>query len=234
MNERTRVLYLSHITSPTALIFPVEELVRRARERGILTVVDGAHGPGQVPLDLERLGADFYLGNCHKWLLGPKGTGFVYARPEAQPILWGGNGTSSVPGRPSSMEGLQWQGTCDFAAYLAVPAAIDFMAEHDWPAVQARCHQLLCDLRRRIAALTGLPPVTPEGPEWFAQMAVCPIPPCDRAALHRRLFEEFRVEVPVVAHRERTYVRVSVQGYNTPQDLDALVEALQALLPQVT
>ncbi len=234
VNERTRVLYLSHITSPTALIFPVEELVRRARERGILTVIDGAHAPGQIPLNLEQLGADFYLGNCHKWLMSPRGAGFLYARPEAQSLLWNGRVADAMPWRPRSLAGLGWQGTRDISAYLAVPAAIQFMEEHHWPQVQAECHRLACYVRREIAALTGLPPVTPEGPEWFAQMVICPLPPCDGGTLHRRLYDEFMIEVPITGYGEQRFARVSVQGYNTLEDMNALVEALKVLLPQLT
>ena len=233
VSERTRVLFLSHITSPTAIIFPVEELVRRARGRGILTVIDGAHAPGQIPLNLEQLGADFYLGNCHKWLMSPRGAGFLYARPEAQSLLWGANDAEAMPWRPHSLAGLWWQGTRDISAYLAVPAAIQFMEEHHWPDVQAECHRLVCHVRREIAALTGLPPVTPDEPEWFAQMAICALPRCDGSTLHRRLYDEFMIEVPITSYGEQRFVRVSVQGYNTPEDMNALAEALKALLPQV-
>ena len=140
VTERTRVLFLSHITSPTALILPVQELVRRARAVGIITIVDGAHVPGQIPLNLEALGADFYAGNCHKWLNSPKGSAFLYARKEVQPLVeplvvsWGWQPESStllsLDSNGSSPFVLQheWQGTRDIAAYLSVPAAIEFEA----------------------------------------------------------------------------------------------------------
>jgi isopenicillin-N epimerase len=233
--EHTRVLFVSHITSPTAVILPVAKLVRRAREAGIITVIDGAHGPGQVLLDLEELGADYYVGNCHKWMMAPKGSGFLYARREMQGLVeplvvsWGWE--SDDPGASRFIDHHQWQGTRDIAAYLTVPAAIAFMEEHGWHRVRCTCHALLAAAGRAIAELTGLVPITPDAPEWFAQMAALPLPSCDAVSLQRRLYHRFRIEVPIIDWNGRQFVRVSVQGYNTWADLGALVDALRALLP---
>ncbi len=254
VTERTRVLFLSHITSPTALIFPVAELVRRAREAGILTVVDGAHAPGQIPLDLTGLGVDFYAGNLHKWVSSPKGAAFLYVRPHMQPLVeplvvsWGWEpertNLLNLDGDTSRfvLEN-EWQGTRDVAAFLAVPAAIQFQAEHDWPRVQVGCHELLREARRRIEELAGgathlagashLGPICPDSLDWYAQMAALPLPPCDTEVLQRRLYDEYRIEVPVLTWHDRHFVRVSIQGYNTRADVDALVSALEILLPQV-
>ena len=235
VTDRTRVLFLSHITSPTAIIIPVAELVRRAREAGIITVVDGAHAPGQIPLDLESLGVDFYAGNCHKWMMAPKGSAFLYARRECQPLLeplvvsWGWESEQSGPSR--FVDHHQWQGTREVAQFLAVPAAIQFMEEHDWPGVRRACHELVRTARRAVAELTGLPPITPDAPEWFAQMAALPLPPCDGHDLQRRLYERFRIEIPITTWNERHFVRISIQGYNTRADVDALVEGLRELAP---
>jgi isopenicillin-N epimerase len=123
-----------------------------------------------------------------------------------------------------------------------VPAAIRFQAENDWPRVRQECHELLRYARQAIAELTGLGPICPDSPEWYAQMAAFPLPPCDAGELKRRLYDEYRVEVPIIewapsgsqgAREQRQFVRVSVQGYNTREDVDALVSALQALLPKV-
>jgi isopenicillin-N epimerase len=127
----------------------------------------------------------------------------------------------------------EWQGTRDLSAYLSVPAAIRFQAEHNWPRVQAVCHELLRQARHRIEELTGLPPICPDSSEWYAQMAAFALPACDTAALQRRLYDEYRVEVPITEWNGRQLVRVSVQGYNTAEDLDALVKALSDLLPMV-
>ena len=232
VTPRTRVISISHITSPTALIFPVAEVCRRARDAGILTLVDGAHAPGQIALDMEAIGADFYTGNCHKWLCAPKGAAFLYARPEHHArldplvISWGWGADKSF------VEQNSWQGTRDLAAFLAVPDAIAFQQAHAWDAVRARCHALLESTRRRLAEATGLAPICPDGDTWFAQMAALPIPACDPAELNRRLWEEYRIEVPGIDWQGRQFVRVSVQGYNTPADLDAFLAALAVLLPK--
>jgi isopenicillin-N epimerase len=236
-------LFFSHITSPTAFILPAAELVRRAREAGILTVIDGAHVPGQAVLELDALGVDFYSGNCHKWMMTPKGSGFLYARPEAQALLeplvvsWGwGN---EQPRVTCFVDQHQNQGTRDMAAFLAVPSAIRFMEQHDWPAVRESCHQLVRYARREIRALGGPEPATPDDPRWFSQMASLPLPLCDAGELCRRLRDEYTIEVPIVrwtginGDEPRAFVRLSVQGYNTQDDVDRLLGALAKLLPEV-
>ncbi len=233
---RTRALFVSHITSPTAIILPVAELIRRAREMGIVTIVDGAHAPGQIPLDVRVLGADFYLGNAHKWMLSPKGAAFLHARREMQPLLeplvvsWGWE--SEKPGTSRFVDHYEWQGTRDIAAFLTVPAAIQFINEHNWPQVRRTCHELVRYARQAVTDLTGLVPITPDGPEWFAQMAALPLPPCDAESLQRRLYDEFGIEIPIITWNGRQLARISVQAYNTRNDVDALVTALRTLLPR--
>ena len=235
--DRTGVLFLSHVTSTTAVALPVAELIRRARERGIITVIDGAHAPGQVPLDLSALGADFYAGNCHKWMNAPKGSAFLYARAEGQPLLeplvvsWGWR--SDRPGPSRFVDEHEWQGTRDVAAYLTVPAAIEFMRDHNWEEVQRACHDLVAAARDRINAITGLEPLTPAGREWFGQMATVALPHCDHEALQRRLFDEFKIEIPTFSWNGGSYLRVSIQAYNDEADVHALVHALSLLLPKL-
>lgn len=236
VGPRTRLLFLSHVTSTTALAFPVAELCRRARERGLVTLVDGAHAPGQWPLSLDAIGADFYTGNCHKWMCAPKGAGFLHVRPEhhamlqAPVISWGyvadaagHTGFDAYTGQTLLERRLQWQGTRDIAAWLSVPAAIDFQAAHDWPAVQRRCHALARDALHRLVARFGLAPVCGDGD--FAQMVVIPVPHADAEALRARLYDESRIEVPVTQHDGRTFVRLSVQGYNDEGDVARLLAA---------
>jgi isopenicillin-N epimerase len=237
VTDRTRVLFISHITSPTAIILPVRELITRARQRGIITIIDGAHAVGQLDLNLRELGADFYSSNCHKWLMSPKGSAFLYARRDVQHLVeplvvsWGWQ--SEHPSASRFIDEQEWQGTRDIAAYLSVPAAIQFFRDHNWPGVRQQCHELVRSAREQAAALTGLPPLTPDNPAWFSQLSALPLPPCDLDALKRRLYDEYHIEIPVVAWNGRHFVRISIQGYNTQTDVEALSTALRELLPQV-
>lgn len=242
VTERTRAIFISHITSPTALTFPVQEICRRARAAGLLTVVDGAHAPGQLPLNLPQLGCDLYTGACHKWLCAPKGSAFLYARPEVQSWLeplvvsWGWSDAEEYVPNPE-MGGTpfirfhQWQGTRDLAAFLATPAAIAFQAAHDWEAVRRRCCVLAADTRHRLNALTGLPAICPDSPEWFTQLFAARLPDgADTKALKMALYDDYRIEAPLIEWNGQKFIRVSFQGYNTQADAEALVEAMGDLL----
>lgn len=232
VTPRTRVLFLSHITSPTALTFPLEELCRRARAAGIISIVDGAHAAGQIPLDLTALGADFYSSNAHKWMLSAKGSAFLYARRDMQarvePLVVSWGWRPEKPAHAKFVQEQEWQGTRDIAAYLSVPAAIRFMQEHNWARVRAACHALAVTAQAKLCAQFGLEPLSP--PDWYTQMVTIPLPPCDPETLKTRLYGEFKIEVPIIAWHNRQFVRVSVQAYNTRADVDALADALRACL----
>jgi isopenicillin-N epimerase len=234
----TRVIFLSHITAPTACILPVEEICRRARALGIITVVDGAHAPGQIEIDLERIGADFYTGNLHKWLCAPKGAAFLHARRELQPVLkplvvsWGEE--LAFPSSSDFINQHQYRGTREISAPLSVPDAIAFQQEHDWPSVRLRCHQMISHARPIICDLLGATPITPDSPEWYAQMCAFLLPDeIDGALLKSLLYEQYRIEIPVFAWNGRETLRVSVQGYNGWSDLERLFDAVASLRPQV-
>ena len=218
---RTKAVFVSHVEWSSGRVNDVASLCTRAREAGALSIVDGAHAPGQLDLDLTAIGADVYAGNCHKWLCAPKGSGFLHVRPEAQRLIdplvvswdWGDGGNAFA-------ETHRWQGTRDPAALLAVPAALDFQAEHDWPAVREACHTLL------EAAEFVLEPLT----DRFVQMRGYRVPTEDPKALQRRLYDEHRIEVPLFETRHGPVMRVSVQAYNDASDLEALRRALEQTL----
>jgi isopenicillin-N epimerase len=198
--------------------------------------VDGAHAPGHLPLHLPAIGADLYTGACHTWLCAPKGAAFLYARPEVHPWLaplvvsWGYE--SAQPSGSQCIDYHEWQGRRDLAAFLTVPTAIEFQAQHGWAAVRQPCHQLACTTRQRLNGLTGLEPICPASPQGFTQLVAARLPAdTDLETLKQRLYDEYRVEVPMVFWNGQKFLRVSLQGYNTPDDADTLIAALERLLP---
>jgi len=213
---RTRVVFCSHIEWTTGRVNDLAPVVEAARAAGALSIIDGAHAPGQIELDLEAIGADVYAGNCHKWLCAPKGAAFLYARPDVQDLIepavvsWDWLDDAPFADRH------RWAGTRDPSAYLAVPAAIAFQAEHDWPRVRARCHELLASLELPFEPLT----------DDFAQMRGYRVEHPDPPGLKAWLYDEHRIEVPVVETRDGWAMRVSVQAYNDESDLAALASAL--------
>jgi isopenicillin-N epimerase len=219
---RTRAIVVSHITSSTALALPVEEICERARKAGVLSIVDGAHAPGHVPLDLGSLGADVYAGNCHKWLCAPKGSGFLWARAEHQEwieplvVSWGYHDDAGFGERHG------WQGTRDPSAYLAIPAAVEAWRSFDLEAARA----LADEAERRLGSL-GLRPLRGTRAPLMRALTVRTDDP---AALWKRLYEEHRVEVPVYEWESLSLLRVSIGPYNDEADLERLVEAVRATL----
>jgi isopenicillin-N epimerase len=235
VTPRTRVLFLSHLTSATALVFPVEELCRRARAAGILAIVDGAHVPAHIALDLATLPCDIYTGALHKWLCAPKGCSFLWARPDVQswldPLVVSWGWESDHPGDSQFVDHHEWQGTRDLSPFLAVGAAIDFVEAHDWAEVQAEGHRLALRTRALVNEITGLESISPDSAQWIGQLASIRLPRAtDVIELRARLFDEHRIEVPVHRWNDQPFVRVSFTAHTTEADGDALVAALRVLL----
>ena len=233
LSPKTRMLVLDHITSPTALILPVARIIAAAKARGIAVLIDGAHAPGQLPLDIPSLGADFYVGNCHKWLFAPKGCAFLWAAPSAQasihPLVishgYGGGFRAEF----------DWVGTRDPANWLAVETALDFIDTIGADSLRERNHALMREAATMLRERWGTPAGGPfamlgamatiglpaRGP--FASMA----PTLDSTAkIHAHLWEKHRIEVPVIAFADRLWVRISAQIYNGLADYRRLADAL--------
>jgi isopenicillin-N epimerase len=222
IGPQTRAVSFSHVTSPTARVLPVEGVCAATRAVGALAIVDGAHVPGQLPLDLASLGADIYAGNCHKWLCAPKGAGFLWARPEHQEwiepnvVSWGWRDDADFPERHG------WAGTRDPSAYLAVPKALEVHATFEGERQRA----VADEAERRLGEL-GIPRL-PGVPAPFMRAFV--LPEGDPEELWDRLYAEHRVEVPVYEWEGLRVLRVSIGPYNDEEDVDRLVAALRVLL----
>ena len=203
-------------------MLPVEEVCEATRKAGVLSIVDGAHVPGHMPLDVEAIGADVYAGNCHKWMCAPKGAGFLWARPEHQEwieplvISWGYHEDAGFGERHG------WQGTRDPAAYLAVPKAIELHRTFDAERATA-----LADEAEQALSPYGLRPLRGTRSPFMRAFTVRT---SDPDALWRRLYDEHRVEIPVYEWEETALLRVSIGPYNDEADLERLVDAVRAVL----
>ena len=241
VTPKTRLALLDHITSPTALVLPIAKLVRELAARGIDALVDGAHGPGMVPLDLNALGAAYYTGNCHKWLCTPKGSAFLWVRRDRQaavhPLTISHGHTGEREGRTRFRLEFDWMGTSDPTAWLTVPMAIDYLGAllpGGWPALMARNRALALEGRALLCAAAGSPPVCPE--EMVGSIASVRLPdsPLKKPAwrqpdpLQPRLFGEWGIEVPIMRWpaAPKRLIRISAQLYNRREQYVRLAGAL--------
>jgi isopenicillin-N epimerase len=245
VTDRTRIALLDHVTSQTGLVLPIRELVSALAVRGVETLVDGAHGPGMLDLNLEAIGAGWYTGNCHKWICAPKGAAFLYTRPDLQPrtrpavISHGAN--SPRTDRSRYLIEFDWTGTDDPTPMLCVPEAIRFMGEimpGGWTALRSNNHQLALRGRNVLCHVLGISPPCPD--HMIGSLASLPLPdgggaesksPLYADPLQNELLEKFRIEVPVIPWpaTPRRLIRVSGQVYNRDGDYEALGRALRAL-----
>jgi isopenicillin-N epimerase len=235
LSPHTRAIFISHITSATALVLPVKEICDIAKQKGLITIVDGAHAPGHVPVDLSGLQADIYTGAPHKWMMTPKGCSFLYVKKEFQPLFdpllisWGYESASPSPSR--FLDYHQGQGTRDFSAFLTVPAAIRFIKEHQWETVAAACRKLVQDNAVRFCDLMEAEPISPISDEFLGQMFSIPIRTPQPEKLQRHLFDHYSIEVPVTTQDNRNFIRYSINAFNSQEDLDKLYAALQEIAP---
>jgi isopenicillin-N epimerase len=248
VSSRTRLALLDHVTSQTGLIFPIQQLVNQLAARGVDTLVDGAHAPGMVPLNLHELGATYYTGNCHKWLCAPKGAGFLYVRRDRQsairPTIISHGANSRRTDKSRFQLEFDWTGTADPTAYLCVPEAIRFLGSllpGGWLDLMNKNRAKALFARQALCEALGVSPPCPD--EMIGSMAVVPLPaelslyeqsesPREWPVLQEILFKQFNIEVPVIPWTEpfNQMVRVSAQLYNTPQQYNYLAKVLLQLL----
>jgi isopenicillin-N epimerase len=241
VTPRTRLALLDHVTSPTGLVLPIARLIQELSVRGVETLVDGAHAPGMVPLDLGSLGATYYSGNCHKWLCAPKGAAFLYVRrdrrADVHPLTISHGASATYPGRTRFELEFDWTGTHDPTAFLSVPRAIDYLGgllPGGWPALMTRNRELALEARRILCGALAVPPPCPD--DMIGSLASVPLPDGTTTdlgwrrpdPLQRALFDRWGIEVPIMSWPAPPgrLVRISAALYNRREQYARLAEAL--------
>lgn len=233
-NKNTKVVFLNQMSSATALIFPVKEICDKAQELGLITIVDGAHVPGHIDLNMADLNPDYYTGTLHKWMLAPKGSSFLYVKPEFQndlePLVVSWGYESLAPGESQFLDYHELQGTRDVSAFLCTPKVVEFLEKHDWKAVSESCKQLVLHNYQRFCDLLGTQPLSPLTSEFLGQMASVPINTNKPSELKNILYDKYKIQVPVMPLNGNFYIRYSINAYNSQADLDKLYDALEEII----
>lgn len=230
---KTKIIFLNQISSATALIFPVKEIIQKAKTLGLITIIDGAHSPGHIDLDLAELDPDYYTGTLHKWMLAPKGCSFLYVKKELQkdvdPLIVGWGYQSETPSNSRFLDYHQHQGTRDISAFLTAPAAIQFLKENNWTQKSAESKKLILENYQRFCDLLGTQPICPITSEFLGQMCSIPIQTNNPVALKDMLYQKYKIEIPVMKIGHGIFIRISLNAYNTPNDLEILHAALTSI-----
>lgn len=229
-SENTKAIFISHVSCITSLIQPLKEICKKARELGLLIIIDGAHVPGHIPLNINKLNPDFYIGTCHKWMLTPKGCSFLYVKKDKQNILeplvigWGYGSQENVENY--FLECHQREGARDNAAYLTIPSALHFFNKYNWEEKSLLCKQLILDNYESLCSLLNSKPLCPISSEFLGQMCTIPINTNYPLELKELLYSKYKIEIPIIHSNGKTYMRVSLTPYNSQSDLDILRSAL--------
>ena len=234
LTANTKIIFLNQISSATAIVFPVKEICDKARELGITTIIDGAHVPGHIDLDITDMNPDYYSGTLHKWMLAPKGSSFLYVKKELQnqidPLVVSWGYESLMPGESRFLDYHEYQGTNDNSAFLCTPTVIHFLQKNNWKEKSASAKALVLKNYPRFCKLVGSIEIAPLSTEFFGQMASVPIKTSKPQELKDVLYEKYKIQVPIMVLNENVYLRYSINAYNSQADLDLLYQALEDII----
>ena len=232
LTKKTKIIFISHITSPTALIFPIKEVCKIAKDKGIISIIDGAHAPAQIKLDIQKINPDIYVGACHKWMCSPKGVSFLYAKKEIQSIIeplvisWGYDPENNS--KTQFIDFHQWQGTKDMSAFLTIPDTINFLKKHQWEKVTQECCSLNIWARNEINNFLKKEPIANK--KFIGQMSSFNVnlkeDPFD---FNIKFYLKYKIQIPFILWKNKTFMRISIQAYNSKNDVLKLLEALDDL-----
>jgi isopenicillin-N epimerase len=236
VTSKTKLIFINHITSSTGIIFPIKEVIEKARIFGIPVFVDGAHVPGHIDLNLTELGADYYTGACHKWMMAPKGTSFLHVQKKHHSILdplvisWGFK--SELSSGSMLIDHHELQGTRDFSAFCTLPFIVNYLQENDWKAKSKLCKQLVKEHANRFSTLLKTEILAPLNDDFIGQMLSLKIKCKEPAVLKELLYSKYKIEIPIMPHGNGVYIRFSIQIFNTQEDLLLLETALKDIIKQ--
>ncbi|HRG19025.1 MAG TPA: aminotransferase class V-fold PLP-dependent enzyme [Flavobacterium lutivivi] len=232
--SKTKVVFLNQISSSTALIFPVKEICDKAQKLGLITIVDGAHVPGHIDLNMHELNPDFYTGTLHKWMLAPKGSSFLYVKAAFQndidPLVVSWGYESLFPSESQFLDYHEYQGTQDVSQYLCTPKVIEFLETNNWKQVSSDCKKIVRDNYQRFCDLVGTKPICPITDVFLGQMASIPIKTSKPMELKELLYTKYNIQIPVMPLNGNVYIRYSINAYNSLEDLDVLYKALKEII----
>ncbi len=244
INKNTKVIFLSHITSSTALIFPVKEICKIAKKNNILTIIDGAHTPGHISLSIKDIDPDIYVGACHKWMCSPKGVSFLYVNENYQNnidplvISWGWR-DESFSKESQFINWHQWQGTNDLSSYLTIPVILDFFKQHNWNQVSTSCHNLILETKNHFLNLNSICEPTSNNLDHLGQMLsfkvnqdskLIQILKSDHTKIpevQSIIFNQSNIYMPIIIFNNEIFMRVSIQAYNSKKDIESMFKMLE-------
>ncbi|WP_396147629.1 aminotransferase class V-fold PLP-dependent enzyme [Flavobacterium sp.] len=233
-NSNTKVIFLNQISSSTALIFPVKEICDKAQQLGLITIIDGAHVPGHVDLNIQELNPDFYTGTLHKWMLAPKGSSFLYVKKEFQsdidPLIVSWGYESLAPSDSQFLDYHEYQGTNDHSAYLCTPKVIEFLEQNNWKEKSKACKKIVLENYHRFCDLVNTKPICPISEEFLGQMASIPIRTEKPMELKELLYAKYKIQIPIMPLNDKIYMRYSMNVYNSQEDLEVLYQAITDII----
>ena len=233
-SKNTKIIFLNQMSSSTALIFPVKEICDKAQELGLITIVDGAHVPGHIDLNIQELNPDFYTGTLHKWMLAPKGSSFLYVKKEFQseidPLVVSWGYESLAPSDSQFLDYHEYQGTNDHSAFLCTPKVISFLEENNWKEKSKLCRKVVLENYKRFCDLVNTKPICPITEEFLGQMASIPVRTKNPVALKELLYTKYKIQILVMPLNGEVYIRYSINVYNSVEDLDVLYQAITDII----
>ena len=234
--KKTKIISICHITSSTGLIIPIKEICEKAKSLGLTIIIDGAHAPGQIPLNLKELDVDYYFGALHKWFLAPKGSSFLYAAKKVQeqiePLIVSWGYESETPGQSQFLDWHEFNGTRDFSAYLCLPEIAKFREELNWEELIVSSRELIIKWYPKFCKLLNTEAICPINNDFLAQMCSIPIQTNLPSELKEILYLQYKIEVPITNIKDQYFIRISIQPYNSEDDLKYLYESIQSILQE--